>query len=337
MTGYYLVKNGNAQEAFEERKLQLADPGEGQVQIEVEAFGLNYADVMARMGLYRDAPPKPCILGYEVVGKVVKCGANVAQDQMGKRVLAFTLFGGYATHVNTRSDAAVSIGEMPAEIATALATQYVTAEYMFYFKSVVQPNDRILIHAASGGVGTALVQMGLQEHCHITGMAGTDEKCERLRNAGVQETINYRKLDYFKLLKEQDKKFDFIFNPVGGKTFKNDMKLLAQGGQLFLFGGSERTNGSSGLISTLSFVFKMGIIIPIGLMMGSKTVSGINMLHIAQSKPLLMEKLLKQVVDKAQKGNYTPVVDSVFPIDQLAEAHEKLAQRKTKGKVTVRL
>ena len=337
MKAYFLVKNGNANEAFEERELQLDDPKDNEVQLEVEAFGLNYADVMARMGLYRDAPPKPCVLGYEVVGKVVKCGKNANTDIVGKRVLAFTLFGGYATHVNTQIEAVVEIGEMPAEKATALATQYVTAEYMFYFKSVVQTNDRILIHAASGGVGTALVQMGVHENCHITGMAGTDEKCDLLKKAGVHETVNYRKLDYYKYLTEQGQKFDFIFNPVGGKTFKQDMKLLDQAGQLFLFGGSERTNGSMGILSTLSFVYRMGIIIPIGLMMGSKTVSGINMLHIAQSKPQLLEKLLKRVVEKAQKGIYNPIVDEVFQVQNLAQAHEKLEQRKTKGKVTVQL
>lgn len=337
MKGYYLVNNGSASQAFEERPLVLDEPKANEVQIEVEAFGLNYADVMARMGLYQDAPPKPCILGYEVVGKIVKCGTDVDPKNVGKRVLGFTLFGGYATHVNTQFQATVEVGDMPAEKATPLATQYVTAEYMFYFKSVVQPNDRILIHAASGGVGTALVQMGLHEKCHITAMAGTDEKCELLKNSGVQEAINYRKLDYFKLLKDQDKKFEFIFNPVGGKTFKNDMKLLAQAGQLFLFGGSERTDGSMGIISTLSFVFRMGIIVPIGLMMGSKTVSGINMLHIAQSKPELMEKLLKQVVEKAQKGIYKPIVDEVFDIKDLDKAHQKLEDRRTKGKVTIKL
>ena len=103
----YLIQKGNAYKAFEKRVFTVSLPKENEVIIEVEAFGLNYADVMARNGLYREAPPMPCIIGYEVVGKIVNVGVNVSNDKIGKRVVGFCRFGGYAKHVTTFESAVV--------------------------------------------------------------------------------------------------------------------------------------------------------------------------------------------------------------------------------------
>ena len=132
MKAIYLVKNGDAATAFELRETADPIPSSGEVRIKVEAFGLNYADVMARNGLYREAPPLPCVLGYEVVGRIDQVGENVPNDLLGQRVVAFTRFGGYAEYAITNPQAFTRIDDLDAGAALSIATQYVTAYYMTY-------------------------------------------------------------------------------------------------------------------------------------------------------------------------------------------------------------
>src|SRR5512137_1149092 len=111
MEAIYLVKNGKPEIAFERRPISLKEPDADEVSIEVEAFGLNFADVVARLGYYRECPPLPAIIGYEVVGRVQKTGSDVSHVTIGDRVIAFTVFGGYATHVVTKAKAVVKIND----------------------------------------------------------------------------------------------------------------------------------------------------------------------------------------------------------------------------------
>ena len=115
--GIVLIKNGAANESFERRTITIERPKSNEVVIESEAFGLNYADVMARRGLYREAPPMPCVVGYELVGKIIEIGKDVKPELLGKRVVAFCRFGGYAKKVVTQEHAVVEIQDTPAEEA----------------------------------------------------------------------------------------------------------------------------------------------------------------------------------------------------------------------------
>ena len=136
--GFVLVDIGAATKAFALAPIELSTLKADEVLIESEAFGLNYADVMARLGLYREAPPRPCVLGYELVGRVTEVGAAVDAQLIGQRVLAFTRFGAYARHAKTTANAIVSIGDMPAHEALPFATQGVTAHYMAEVLSPIQ-------------------------------------------------------------------------------------------------------------------------------------------------------------------------------------------------------
>jgi NADPH2:quinone reductase len=148
-----LCQIGPSSKAFEKRRVNLPEIAADEVLIESEAFGLNYADVMARHGLYKEAPPMPCVIGYEAVGMVKSVGKEVSSEWIGKRVLAFTRFGGYAKHIHTKAKAIVEIGDLEAEIAMALSTQGVTAYYMSNVIAPIRKGEHVLIHAAAGGVG----------------------------------------------------------------------------------------------------------------------------------------------------------------------------------------
>lgn len=338
MKAYYLVKNGKSASAFELRESETPKPGPDEVLVKSEAFGLNFADVMARLGLYQDCPPLPTVIGYENVGRVVEVGSGVTSIKPGQRVVAFTRFGGYADHVVTTAKGVAPIPEnMDAGVATALATQYGTAYFAAYEMVNLHEGDHVLIHAAAGGVGTALVQMAVHKGCTVFGTAGSDEKLEYLRSMGVHYPINYRQTDFDKEIKKLGfkNKLDVVFDPIGGSSVKKGIDLLNSGGRMVMFGASSMTEAQGNPIKTLKVAAGFGIWSPIQLMMRSISLIGINMLRIADNRPEALERCLNAVVKMTDEGILEPTVGGTFTHDKLADAHDFLASRKSIGKVVV--
>ena len=332
-----LVKYGPAETAFNFTDATPIPLEHDEVEIAVERFGINYADVMARNGLYREAPPLPCVLGYEVVGEVTKIGKDSPKELLGKRVVAFARFGGYSQVVNTKYYAVAPIADLDGNKALCLATQYVTAYYMSEIALYINEGDNILIHAAAGGVGTALIQLMKSKNVNIIAKVGSDNKIAHLKSMGIKHIVNYNKNDYVVEVQAilGDEKLDVSFNPVGGSSFKKDWKLIGPTGKLLLYGGSERSGKKWGILSDLNFVRKMGILIPIGLMGTSKSVIGVNMLRVSEMKPLLLKKCLDAVVALAIKEEIQPHVDKVFKATEIAAAHAYLESGKSVGKVVL--
>lgn len=337
-TAFVLTKKGAARDAFELKTIQLPPLGKKQVRIQVEAFGLNYADVMARRGLYREAPPMPCVVGYEVVGCIDAVGSELNTDLLGKRVVAFCRFGGYAQFVITEEYAFAEIGGIDAGAALALATQFVTAYYMVERSANVQSGEVVLVHAAAGGVGTALIQLCKWKGAKVIAKVGGRSKETIVRSLGADEVVFYKETDYAatvgSLLGEE--RLDVSFNPVAGSTFKKDWRLLGTGGRLVVFGGSELASGKWGFLSTLNFVRKMGIIVPIGLMMRSKNLMGVNMLKIADYKPKVLTQCLNAVVSLLKEQKINPIVGGEYTAESFYNAQESLEAGTSIGKLIVR-
>lgn len=339
MKSYALVKNGESKRAFKLRETETPKPKEGEVLIESEGFGLNFADVMARLGIYKDCPPLPAVLGYENVGHVKEIGAGVTNVKVGDRVLAFTRFGGYADHIITPEMAlakipdSLSIGE-----ATALATQYITAYFSAEESINLYDGDHVLVHAAAGGVGTALVQLLKHKGCVVFGTAGSDDKLEYLKSLGVDYPINYRKSDYFEEIEKLGfkGKLDAAFNPIGGDYVKKDFKLLNSGGREVLFGASKLTDARGNIFKMLKLVFGFGFWSPIGFVTKSTSLVGVNMLRIADNKPKIMHKCMQSVIHLFEKGVFKPTVAKEFMHYEIADAHDFLASRKSIGKIAVK-
>ena len=334
---YYLVRKGASLQSFELRDHVLHPLNANEVSIKVEAFGLNYADVMARKGLYREAPPLPCVIGYEVVGTIIAIGESVDSSRLNQRVLAFCRFGGYAQQVNTSEDAAIPIGNMPAEEAMVLCTQGVTAYYMANYQAPIHTGDNVLIHAAAGGVGTVLIQLARHYGATVFAKVGDPSKLALTKTLGAQFPICYTTSDYSTEIKGKlnGNKLDIVFNPIGGSTYKQDFSMLRPGGRLVLFGGSELGNGKWGLLSTLNFLRKMGAVLPIGLLMTSRSILGVNMLKIADYRPEVMSRCLQEVVKLHAEGVIKPQVGGTFNHTELAAAHTLLENGKSTGKLTV--
>ena len=334
---FFLVKTGSPQEAFVRKHFELAAPEGREVVIEVEAFGLNYADVMARRGLYREAPPFPCIIGYEVVGKIVHCGPKVDSSLVGNRVIAFCRFGGYARHIVTYDYATVTVSNQPAEELLALCTQAVTAYYMAEYLSPIHSSDKILIHAAAGGVGTILIQLAKLKGAFIIAKIGQSNTSDLVKSLCADLVVNYNESNYVDQIKYvlEGARIDVSFNPVAGSTYRRDMQLLGSGGRMILFGGSELGRAKWGILSKLNFVRKMGLVFPISLMMRSKNILGVNMLKIADNKPEVMEDCLRAVVQMYVEGKLKPQIGGCYKAEDMYEAHGALESGKTTGKLSV--
>ena len=337
MKAAVLVKNSSANDSFEIREIDKPKAEEGQVLIKVEAFGLNFADIMARQGIYQDCPPLPAVIGYDVVGEVVEIGLGVDNVQVGDRVTAMTRFGAYAEYAITDYRACAKIADAyPVGKATALTTQYCTAYYCLEEMLNLYPGDKVLIHAAAGGVGTALVQLAKHKGCEIFGTAGSAEKLEYLRELGVDHPINYRSSDFEQEVRKLagDGGLDAVFDPVGGDSVKKGLRLLGSGGRIVLFGASSMTG--TNVFGKISAGLGFGFYHPAEFMMASKSMIGVNMLRIADNRPMVLKRCLEKVVQLVEDGVLDPTEAKVFPIDELAEAHEFLEGRKSIGKVSVK-
>lgn len=338
MKAAHLTKYGNAKTAFEIREVEKPIPKPNQVLIKVEAFGLNFADVMARLGLYKAAPPLPAILGYDVVGTVEAIGSEVTHLQLGQRVTALTRFGGYAEYAEADKEVVFPVPEsFSAGVAVALATQYSTAYFLSHHMANLQENDKVLIHAAAGGVGTALVQMALHKKCLVFGTCGSSEKIEYLKKNGVQHPINYLKKDFEVVVQKISGKkgLDVVFDPVGGKSIKKDYRLLGSGGRVFSFGVSSM-NQTKSIFGKLRVAYQFGFYHPLQFLSGSKGIIGVNILKVGEDRPEKLSKAMKAVVRMTEEGILDPHVGGEYQVDQLAEAHTFLESRKSMGKIVVK-
>ena len=336
MKAAVLVKNAEAHNSFEIREVDQPKAAAGQVLIKVEAFGLNFADIMARQGNYQDCPPLPAVIGYDVVGEVVEIGAGVDNVILGDRVTAMTRFGGYAEYALTDFRACAKIAkDYPVGKATALTTQYCTAYYCFKEMLNLYEGDKVLIHAAAGGVGTALVQLAKHAGCEIFGTAGSDEKLAYLKELGVDHPINYRAQDFEVEVRKivGDQGLDAVFDPIGGKSVKKGLKLLGSGGRIVLFGASDMTGAN--IFGKIGTGLGFGFYHPVEFMLTSKGMIGVNMLRIADDRPMVLKRCLENVVKLIAEGVLNPTEAKVFSIDEIGEAHAFLEGRQSIGKVSV--
>lgn len=330
-----LVRYGDSKRAFEAREIDVPDPGPGEIRIRSEAFGLNYADVMARLGLYREAPSPPALIGYETLGVVEAVGSGVDLKMVGKRVVAFCRFKGYAAYVNTSALASMEIpNDWESGKALAMVTQYSTAWYASMIATTLREKEWVLINSAAGGVGTALMQIARWKKCRIIGTSRSDSKLKMIRDAGADEALDYRDAHFTQRLKKiSGGGMDVAFDAVGGTTFRKSFRALTPTGRMVAFGAASRSDLH--FLPVLRLVLQFGFMHPALLMMQSRSMIGINMLRVSEHQPYLLRESLEQVCRLTQEGVLQPVTGKIFPASALAEAHEWLGSGMSHGKIVL--
>jgi NADPH2:quinone reductase len=336
MKAIYLNKYGAADKAFEIKEAPVPQAGPRDVIIKSTCFGLNFADVVARRGLYPDAPKNPAILGYDVAGHISEIGNEVTEFKVGDRVAALTRFGGYGEYVKTMVEGVTALPDsLGDEQGAALATQACTAYYSAVHCVNLQPDDKVLIQAAAGGVGSILTQIAKHKGCQVIGTASSG-KMDFLKENGVDIAIDYTKKDFSQVIKDKlgAAPLDVVFDSIGGSTFKKAWKLIQPGGTMVNFGAAAQVAGSNKLKS-LGVVAGFGLFTPLQLLMSSRSMIGVNMLRIADHKPQLFQRVFSGVMEMADQGIIQPILSKNYRPEEIAEAHSYLESRQSIGKITI--
>jgi synaptic vesicle membrane protein VAT-1 len=331
-----IVRHG-APEVLEPRETPDPIPSGGEIRIRVHAAGVNFADVLARLGLYPDAPKPPVTVGYEVSGLVEAVGPGVARHRVGDRVVALTRFGGYADRVVTPEALAVPIPESIDDIvAAAIPVNYLTALIALYRLSNIAAADVVLIHGAGGGVGIAATQLARLRGATIIGTASSS-KHDAIRGQGVDHAIDYRLADVTAEVRRltNGRGVDVVLDPIGGRSFTDSYRLLAPLGRLVMYGVSSIAPGERrNWWRALTTLARMPAFRPLSLMNRNRGVFGLNLGHLWDERGQLAEGLTQLVADVAA-GRLRPVVARTFPLDRAADAHRFIQSRSNIGKVVL--
>ena len=326
------------------RVQERPDPpvGPGQLRIAVRAAGINFADTLARVGLYPDAPKTPCVLGYEVAGEIETVGEGVSGHRVGDRVVAGTRFGGQAELVTIPAEQALPLPErLSFEQGAAFPVNYGTAYAALVMMGGMRQGDRVLIHAAGGGVGISATQLARNAGAEIFGTASPG-KHEAIRAQGVTHPIDYRGQDFeaevMRLTAGEG--VDLVIDALGPTSFRKDYRLLRPGGRLVMYGLSENSDaGARNIPATLKSLAKMPLATmpwwkSLMLMNENKGVFGLNMLKWWDREGNL-DRVTAPLMADLEEGRLEPVVAEAFPFERAGEAHEFIAQRRNVGKVVL--
>ncbi|MGH2881090.1 MAG: synaptic vesicle VAT-1 family membrane protein, partial [Solirubrobacteraceae bacterium] len=305
--------------------------GAGEVRIDVAAAGINFADVMARMGLYQDAPKTPCVVGYEVAGTILELGEGVQGLTPGQRVFAGTQFGGYASQVVVPAGDVVPLPDgLSFEQGAAIPVNYATAWAGLIGFGSLQDGERVLVHSAGGGVGIAATQIAKRSGAEVYGTASPG-KHERILELGVDHALDYTRAGWERGLPQ----FDVILDAVGGKSFRTGYDLLRPGGRLVAFGASAVVSGQRrNLLTALRTVIRMPRFNMIKQMSESKAVIGLNMLTLWKDRGTL-QPCIEPLSDMLDDGTVKPVVAGVFSFEEAGAAQSMITERRNVGKVVL--
>ena len=304
----------------------------GWVRIDVAASGVNFADVMARIGVYPDAPKPPCIIGYEVAGTVIGLGEGVEEFTHGQRVLAGTRFGGYASQVTVPERDCVELPErLSFEQGAAIPVNYATAWAALVGYGSLRPGERVLIHSAGGGVGIAATQLARRFGAAEIYGSASPAKHARVRELGVDHVLDYKDVAVGAALP----RFDVILDPLGGHSLRTSYNLLRPGGRLVGFGASGVVSGGKrNLVSALRTLARMPRFSLVKQMSESKTVIGLNMLTLWKDRETL-EPWIDPLRELLDDGTIQPVIAGTFSFEEAGAAHDMLTQRRNIGKVVL--
>ena len=335
MKAIWIPKHGKP-DVLELRETQDPVPGPAEVRVRVRASGINFADIMARQGLYPDAPSPPMVVGYEVSGVIDAVGQDVQDRYVGQRVLGMTRFGGYSDVVCIDVAQAFPMPEqMSFEQGAALPVTYLTAYHMLFNLLRLRSGDQVLIHQAAGGVGTAVCQLCRSLGGVTTYGTASKAKHQYARDNGCDEPIDYHSLDYSKevLRLTAGRGVDCVLDALGGDDWKKGFSLLRPGGLLISFGWANMAKHGKRRVTRLLGEFsRLPLWTPIRLMQENKGVAGVNMGHLWNEQELLSDAFVA-LLELYERGAIEPRVDRTFAFEHAADAHAYIEAGQNVGKV----
>jgi NADPH:quinone reductase-like Zn-dependent oxidoreductase len=330
MNGRIIVTRSGGPDTLQYIEENIPEPGPGEVRVKVLAAGVAYADVLMRRGLYPGTPPTPFTPGYDIVGEIDKAGDKTSKFSAGQRVGAMIVGGGYSQYVIVPEEYLVPVPEGldPAE-AVCLFVNYVTAYQMLHRIMRASKGQRILIHGAAGGVGTALLQLGALAGLTMYGTASKSKHAAVVSAGGVP--LDYRSEDFIVRIRElAGDGVDGVFDPIGGWNWWRSYRVLRKGGILVCYGVSVTV--SSGKMAGAGSFLLLGImkLIPDGKKCEWYTVTNLRKQH-----PDWFRQDLSTLLDLLAKGQIRPVIGARLGLRDAAKANELIENSEVTGKIVL--
>jgi NADPH:quinone reductase-like Zn-dependent oxidoreductase len=315
-------------------------PGPGEVRVAVRAVGVNFADVLSRLGVYAAAPEPPFVPGIEISGEVDAAGEGVERPRPGERVAGFCPFGAYAEKVVAPAAYLMPLAEeIGFEEGAALPVQYLTAWYGLEHLARIEAGETVLIHAAAGGTGRAAVELARNAGARIMATVGSPAKAEAVRAVAPEATvIDYRGEELGRALEREPAggRLDVVMDSVGGRVFRAGWRALAPGGRYVLFGAAAAVR--PGRLSRLGAFWRllpMLAVNPLSMITRNRSLLAFNLFFLADRKTELLRSGMERLLTLRAEGAIRPEIGLTLPLERAAEAHERLQGRRTRGKVVL--
>ena len=329
-----VVRRYGAPEVLECKEWPEPELEAGKCLVRVKAIGINFADLLQRMGLYPGTPKPPFIPGFEVAGVVERAAQN-SGCKPGDRVVAMTRFNGY---VELASCDAAGVFPLPAKMtfeeAAAIPVNYLTAYHAMFEMGNLRGGDRILIHGAAGGVGVAAVQLAKARKLEVFGTAGPGKQ-EFLRQSGVDHPIDYTRENFVEVVRKlAPDGIEMVMDPIGGKSFANSYQCLGPMGRLIVFGFSSSANaaGKKSLLRGAMALLQTPRFWPLDMMSKNIAVIGVHLGRLG-TKQGVLRRQMTSLFELYTGGRIKPLVGKIFPLEQVADAHRYIHSRQNIGKV----
>lgn len=316
-----VVTEFGSSDVLEARETDVPEPGAGEVRIDVAAAGLNFADVMQRRGHYRGGPEPPFVPGMEAAGTVDAVGDDVERE-VGDRVVALT-DEAYAEYVTAPEASLFDVPEsMSFAEAAGFPVQFLTAHNCLHNWGDLTAHDRVLVHAAAGGVGTAAVQLAAHAGAESFGTASTGEKLELAADLGLDHGVNYEEEDFREAVdaETEGEGVDLVLDGVNGETFDRSLDALASFGRIVVYGAA---SGEVAKPDTTDLLFE------------NKSVLGFHLGNAIEKDPSRVLGAVSDLRRLLAQGDLEVVVGETFPLEDAAEAQEHLETRRSVGKVVL--
>jgi NADPH:quinone reductase-like Zn-dependent oxidoreductase len=317
-------------------------PGPGQVRVDVEAAGVNYADCLTRMGLYasaRQLAGYPLTPGFEVAGTVGALGKGADGPSVGSPVLAVTLFGGYATQVVVPAS---QVFPMPASLSVAQAASspvaFLTAWYAVHEAGRPSPGQTVMVHSAAGGVGGALVQLCRIAGCHVVAVVGGSHKAPVPYELGAHQVIDTSREDLWARASVlAPRGFDVVFDANGVSTLRASYNHLRPTGRLVVYGFHSmltRGRGRPGWTRLILSWLRTPRFDPMDMTLKNRSVLGFNLSFLSDRADLL-ERGMAELLSWIGEGRLVPLEVTPYSFEDVARAHRDLETGRTVGKLAL--
>ena len=317
------------------RDFNLNDPLDDEVQIQTHFAGINFAEIMTRMGLYPGAPKPPSSIGGEASGVITKTGKNIQNYGVGDKVMVFAPFRSYSSHININEQMLMKLPEsFSLDQGAAFPVIYMTAYMMMFDLGNLKKDEIFFIQGAGGGVGTAAIQLAKSVGAKIIGTS-SGWKHERLKKMGVDLCIDYNTENVKEKIMDYTNGYgvDLIIDPVGGKQWSESYSMLAPMGKLIVYGNQNLVQGKTrSRLALAKEFFSMPKIKPFEMIGQNKAIMGYHLGRLKGAEHKIKRAMLG-IYKMIEQGDVNPVVGKVFPFDQASQAHEYIQKRKNFGKV----